>query len=200
MGDVIKVLKDTPIPTIFIWAGLFFLLLAFVSKLGGVIEVQPNQKRSAIFIGLLLLTIGLVLNLTPTFSSIPQPSSSSASETRPSPTPPKSLESSTQNTCSDLLREGNTLNWKIRNYGKLGNIGTLRIRNVDSATGEWIGEQITETKDDIKNRVTGTFNDSTMSLLHPNGAERWFGTCHSRKIEGSIKTTYASQLTFEMHQ
>lgn len=74
MGDVIKALKDTPIPTILIWAGLFFLLLAFVSKLGGVIEVQPNQKRSAIFIGLLLLTIGLTLNLTPTFLSSSQPS------------------------------------------------------------------------------------------------------------------------------
>jgi hypothetical protein len=200
MGDVIKVLKDTPIPTILIWAGLFFLLLAFVSKLGGVIEVQPNQKRSAIFIGLLLLTIGLALNITPTFLSISQPTPFPSLEPNPSSTSPKPVESSLQDTCSSILREGNILNWKIRNYRKLGNIGTLEIKNVDSVTGGWIGDQITENKDDIKIRVTGTFSSSTMSLIHPNGAERWFGNCRSGKIEGSIETTYASQLTFEMYQ
>jgi hypothetical protein len=80
MGDFIKTLKDTPIPTILVWAGLFFLLLPFVSKIGGVIEVQPNQKRSAIFIGLLLLTIGLTLNLTPTILSSSQPTILSSSQ------------------------------------------------------------------------------------------------------------------------
>ena len=82
MGDFIKTLKDTPIPTSLVWAGLFFLLLPFVSKIGGVIEVQPNpnQKRSAIFIGLLLLTIGLTLNLTPTILSSSQPTILSSSQ------------------------------------------------------------------------------------------------------------------------
>jgi GUN4-like len=67
MGDIINALKDTPIPTVLVWAGLFFILLTFVSKLGGMIEVQPNQKRWTFFIGLLLLTIGLVLSLSPKF-------------------------------------------------------------------------------------------------------------------------------------
>jgi hypothetical protein len=66
MESVIKALKDTPVPTVLIWAGLLFLLLGFVTKLGGIIEVQPNQKRWTIPIGLLLLTFGLVLNFTPT--------------------------------------------------------------------------------------------------------------------------------------
>ncbi len=67
MGDIIKALKDTPIPTILVLAGLFFILLTFVTKLGGMIEVQPNQKRWTFFVGLLLLTTGLVLNFSTDF-------------------------------------------------------------------------------------------------------------------------------------
>jgi hypothetical protein len=106
--------------------------------------------------------------------------------------------SSSQNNCSTFFQEGNILTWKIKNHGKPGNSGTLGIINVDSATGDWVGDQITKTKNNIKIRITGTLNGSTMSLLHPSGAERWFGICKNRKIEGSIKTTYDSQLTFEM--
>lgn len=180
MGEIINALKDTPIPTILILAGLFFILLAFVSKLG-VIEVQSAQQRWAALMGISLVVVGIVLNL----NSLPQNEVTTFSS---------------QNNCSALFREGNILSWKIRNYGKLGNVGTLEIRNVDFKSNKWVGDQITETKDDIKIRVTGTFNGFTMSLLHPSGAESWFGICNSRKIEGSIKTTYDSQLTFEMQQ
>ncbi|MBW4469258.1 MAG: hypothetical protein KME45_03240 [Stenomitos rutilans HA7619-LM2] len=83
MKDIINALKDTPIPTLLVLAGLFFLILSFVSKLGGVIEVQPNQKRLTIPLGLILLILGLVLNSTPTRSpsgipvtQLPQSSSS----------------------------------------------------------------------------------------------------------------------------
>jgi hypothetical protein len=179
MGKIINALKDTPIPTILIIAGLFLILLGFFSKLG-VIEVQFAQKRWAALIGIFLLVVGLVLNL----NSLPQN---------------EVITFSSQNNCSALFREGNILSWKIRNYGKLGNVGTLEIKNVDSAS-KWVGDQIIQTKDDLKIRVTGTFNGFTMSLLHPSGAESWFGICNSRKIEGSIKTTYNSQLTFEMQQ
>jgi hypothetical protein len=106
--------------------------------------------------------------------------------------------SSSQTNCSTFLREGNILTWKIKNHGRLGNVGTLKIRNVDSGTGEWVGDQINKTKNNIRTAMTGTLNGSTMSLLHPSGAERWLGICKSRKIEGSIETTYDSQLTFEM--
>lgn len=71
MESIIKALKDTPVPNVLIWAGLLFLLLGFVTKLGGVIEVQPNQKRLTIPIGLLLLTFGLVLNFTPATPTSP---------------------------------------------------------------------------------------------------------------------------------
>lgn len=179
MGEIIKALSDTLIPTILILAGLFLILLAFVSQLGGVIKVQPVQQRWAALIGISLLVVGLVLNL----NSLPQNEVTTFSS---------------QNNCSALFQEENILSWKIRNHGKLGNVGTLEIRNVDSATSKWVGDQITQTKDDLKIRVTGTFNGFTMSLLHPSGAESWFGICNRRKIEGSIQTTYDSQLTFEM--
>ena len=56
------------IPTILILAGLFFILLGFVNKIGGVVEVKPNRSRSAIFIGILLLTTGLTLSSSTLFA------------------------------------------------------------------------------------------------------------------------------------
>jgi hypothetical protein len=153
----------------------------FVSKIARVISSVPGNLRWTFLILLLLLIFsayGLLLLKNSTGSL--------------------QADSSSQNNCSAFLREGNILTWKIKNHGRLGNIGTLEIRNVDSATGEWVGDQVNETKNNIGTIVTGTLDGSTLSLLHPSGAERWFGMCKSRKIEGSIKTTYDSQLTFEM--
>jgi hypothetical protein len=167
-------------PTILILVGLSFIILAFVSKIGGVIEVHPTLVRWVAPLGLLLLVVGIILNLNAS--------------------PNQVVMSSSSNNCSALLREGNVLRWKVRNSGKLGNTGTLEIKNVDATTGKWVGDQITQTKDDIKISVTGTFKGFTMSLLHPSGVENWFGICGNSKIEGSIQTTYKSQLTFEMQQ
>lgn len=67
--DIIKALQDTSIPHLLIGAGLLFLLLGFVNRLGGFIEVSAEQKRLTIPIGLLVLTIGLVLSMRITFPS-----------------------------------------------------------------------------------------------------------------------------------
>lgn len=64
MPDIIKAIQDTQIPKLLIVAGLLFLLLGFVNKLGGFIEVSSEQKRLTIPIGLLVLTIGLILSLS----------------------------------------------------------------------------------------------------------------------------------------
>jgi hypothetical protein len=211
MDDILKVLKDTPIPTILIWAGLFFLLLAFVSKVGGLIEVQPNQKLPAIVIGLFLLTLGLSLTLMPPIifnsppTSQPTPQTPSPPTSSPSPEgdsaipPPKPNGASAQNICATLLQKGSMLNWKVRNYGKLDNIGTLNIHYIDVVKGEWAGNQITETKGNVEVSVTGSFSNSTMVMLHPTEPEEWHGNCRDRRITGSIKTNYASELTFEMY-
>jgi hypothetical protein len=100
--------------------------------------------------------------------------------------------------CSSFFQKGSILKWRIKNYGRTGNIGTLEIINVDAVTGQWVGSQITKTKNNINIRMTGVLKGSTMSLIHPTGGERWFGICEKGGIKGSIKTTYDSQLMFEM--
>ena len=65
MDTVIATIQKTPLPTILILAGLFFILLGFVTKIGGIIEVSTEQKRLAIPIGLLVLIIGLLLTFIP---------------------------------------------------------------------------------------------------------------------------------------
>jgi hypothetical protein len=63
--EAVKALKGTPLPNLLIAAGLFFILIGFVNKLGGFIEVSPEQKKLAIPIGLMILVLGLVLNFQP---------------------------------------------------------------------------------------------------------------------------------------
>ena len=75
MGDLVKGIQSTPIPTMLIVVGLFILVLAFVTKIGGMIEVSPEQKRWAIPIGLFVLIIGLVLNFSPVSSPTVSPTS-----------------------------------------------------------------------------------------------------------------------------
>lgn len=88
METIIAAIQNTPIPTILILAGLLFLLLGFVTKLGGIVEVSPEQKRLAFPIGLLVLAIGLLLNFIPTNDhEIPEQHTKSEAD---STAPPKS--------------------------------------------------------------------------------------------------------------
>lgn len=77
MEAAITAIQKTLVPTILILAGLLFLLLGFVTKLGGMIEVSPEQKRWTIPIGLLVLSIGLVLYCIPAPDSSQSPRSTS---------------------------------------------------------------------------------------------------------------------------
>jgi hypothetical protein len=69
MLEAIKAIQSTPIPILLIVVGLFIVVLAFVTKIGGAIEVSPEQKRWAIPAGIFLLVLGLILN----FSQVPVP-------------------------------------------------------------------------------------------------------------------------------
>ncbi|NES92818.1 MAG: hypothetical protein F6K13_28305, partial [Okeania sp. SIO2B9] len=51
MTDVIKVLLNLQMPTMLIVAGLLIIILGFVTKIGGIIEVSREQKRFTIPIG-----------------------------------------------------------------------------------------------------------------------------------------------------
>lgn len=153
----------------------------FIFKVGKVTYSIPASLRW-IFIVLLLLLIFSIgsLKILKNFTSLSQ------------------TNLPLLDNCSTFFREENVLTWKIKNYGKPGNIGTLEIKTVDPTKGKWEGNQINETNNNTKTKMTGTFNRSTMSLIHPSGVEKWIGICKNRKIKGSIKTTYDSQLTFEM--
>jgi hypothetical protein len=69
MASALTALKDTPIPTILVIAGIVFLLLAIVGQLAGHIAVAPERQRWAAVIGGLLLVIGIVLHVLPQLTS-----------------------------------------------------------------------------------------------------------------------------------
>jgi hypothetical protein len=100
MVDIIKALLATPLPILFILGGLLCLLL-FLSKNIGGMEVANDRRNWALPIGLGLITLGMVLNTspsTPYISTSPTPSQQfstpqvtpsivSIPSTTPSPTP-----------------------------------------------------------------------------------------------------------------
>jgi hypothetical protein len=47
MDSVIATLKDTPVPTILVVAGIVFLLLSIAGQLAGRIAVPPERQRQA---------------------------------------------------------------------------------------------------------------------------------------------------------
>jgi hypothetical protein len=62
--NIIGVLKETPIPTILVIAGIAFLLLSIVEKLAGLV-VPPQRQLGAALLGGGLLLIGLALYIIP---------------------------------------------------------------------------------------------------------------------------------------
>jgi hypothetical protein len=63
--SVMAALKDTPIPTILVIAGIVFLLLSIAGQLAGRIAVAPERQRWAAVIGGMLLAAGVVLYVVP---------------------------------------------------------------------------------------------------------------------------------------
>lgn len=200
IGRIIDALEDTPIPTILIFAGLFFILLAFVTKVGGFIEVQPAQQKWSAPIGIALLVLGLILALNaPSETSAPGPESSTPA---PTTTP---VETPQPTGCAAFFREGSVLNWETAdNSGMPVNQGTLTIEAVEPNTGEWKGEQITEPKGSATelNKISlgGRFEGTQMTLNNPDHFEIWSGTCGASEINGNLTQQQNRQFTFEMQK
>lgn len=182
MTELISSLKDTPLPILLILAGLFFLLLSVAAKVGGAIEVSPAQQKIAIPIGLSLLSLGIILH----FQSPKLADSIST---------PNPQEKSSK--CSQFIRIGNDLNWKIVGPNGIINAGTLEIISVNAVAKEWEAEQITQTKGNKKVFLKGTFSDAMISL-NRGDSEKWIGECKGDRISGKIKTTYSSDMEFEI--
>ena len=65
MESVLSALKETPIPTILVIAGIVFLLLSMAGQLIGHITVPPERQRWAALTGGVLLIAGIGLHVIP---------------------------------------------------------------------------------------------------------------------------------------
>jgi hypothetical protein len=65
MESVFAALKETPIPTILVIAGIVFLLLSMAGQLVGHITVPPERQRWAAATGGVLLMVGIALHVIP---------------------------------------------------------------------------------------------------------------------------------------
>lgn len=64
--ELIQKLAETPLPQIFIIAGIFFLILSVVNKFGGKLDINPKRQGQAIVIGVILIIVGLAIFMQPT--------------------------------------------------------------------------------------------------------------------------------------
>jgi hypothetical protein len=69
MNAVINALFNSPLHTLLVASGLFFLLLTIVSQIGGLITVSAERQKMSAAIGAVLLALGIVLH----FKSVAPP-------------------------------------------------------------------------------------------------------------------------------
>jgi len=65
MDALIRLFTETPLPRFLIVAGILFLLLFVLGKLGAKIVVDPRRQKYAGIIGAILLFAGVVLDINP---------------------------------------------------------------------------------------------------------------------------------------
>ena len=63
--EILTTLKDSPIPTILVVAGFFFLALALMNQIGWKIKMSGQQLKVSVAIGSVLLFLGIGLYLLP---------------------------------------------------------------------------------------------------------------------------------------
>lgn len=71
MNAILDAVLNAPLPSLMVAAGLFFLLLAIVSQVGGTITVEPKRQKLAVGIGATLLLFGLFLHFKDAFFAAP---------------------------------------------------------------------------------------------------------------------------------
>jgi hypothetical protein len=65
MDDLLGAIKDTPLPTVLVVAGIVFWVLAIAGSIAGKIRVQPGRQRVAGLVGTVLIVLGLLLYVAP---------------------------------------------------------------------------------------------------------------------------------------
>jgi hypothetical protein len=183
MESVMTALKDTPIPTILVIAGIAFLLLSIAGQLAGRIAVAPERQRWAAIIGGGLLAIGVTLHVVPqvrpTSPPPPPPPPPVSLGPQPIPSPPKpSVLSSTEETepndhmaNATLMSEGTTVR---------GAIATDEDQDFFKFTASSTKTRVILRKhfsaymdvyDHVENRIAskGAARDQTLSLAFESG-------------------------------
>jgi hypothetical protein len=107
METLVSALKHTPIPTIFVISGIFFLILAVADQIAGKVVIDPSRRRSAVVIGLFLLVVGVALQFVPRSRSSLAASSPGVSDSIPTGAgSPGSSTAGAKSSGPQLLRPG----------------------------------------------------------------------------------------------
>jgi hypothetical protein len=111
--DLLGAIKDTPLPTVFVVAGIVFWLLAIAGSVAGKITVRPEHQTTAGILGTILLISGLVLSYLPAPQS--RPHAATVPALAPTvPTPDKPTQPG-----SDWVSKFDG-NWLVRRVGCAG--------------------------------------------------------------------------------
>ena len=86
MDDLIGALGGTPIPTILVIAGLFFLFVAIGGQFGAKIVTDKVKQRYAALVGIALIVVGLLIFLC---ARIPREGEKDGKEVGPGPEIPE---------------------------------------------------------------------------------------------------------------
>lgn len=89
MDAYLKLLRETPLPSILVIGGIVFLLLSVLQKAGTSVETKPGKEKFSIFVGIVLLLSGISLYLVP-------PSQSTASVATPTNSSPSTVNAPTE--------------------------------------------------------------------------------------------------------
>ena len=71
MIELLKTLRDTPLPSLLVIGGLIFLLIPFIRGTKGTVEIETTNKGFATFLGAILLIGGVGLYIFPGLFSTP---------------------------------------------------------------------------------------------------------------------------------
>ena len=65
METYLQLLRDTPVPTILVIAGIFFLFISILQKAGTSIVIKPGKEKFSVVTGIVLLVSGIGLYMVP---------------------------------------------------------------------------------------------------------------------------------------
>ena len=71
--ETLQALQNTPVPNLLVIAGFILLLLAFVGRIGAIIDLPKERQKWAGIIGTLLLVFGIGLFMVPDSTPTPTP-------------------------------------------------------------------------------------------------------------------------------